>query len=207
MKRVHWLLSVRGWQWIACFQARRDGLLIQGRWYSFLGQAVGPRVIGPRLVLLTVAALSGFGFVPSARGAAITVASPVSGTTVPSPVWIRGHNTGCNGLTPTAFGYSLDTSSTLIPGVTKNDIDTTAAMSAGKHTIYYKSWVSSGVCPVVSTTFTVAGGSAPSTGTSPSLRFIGFLGCRGHRHHQPGEWRRRSFVLGVGAGAQFRVRR
>jgi len=30
----------------------------------------------------------------------------------------------------------------------------TAAMSAGKHTIYYKSWVSSGVCPVASTTFT-----------------------------------------------------
>jgi hypothetical protein len=143
-------------------------LLIQGRWYSFLGQAVGPRAAGPRLVLIVVAALSGLGFVPSARGAAITVASPVSGTTVPSPVWIRGHNTGCNGLTPTAFGYSVDTSSTLIQGVTIHDIDTTAAMSAGQHTIHYKSWVSSGVCPVVSTTFTVAGGSATSTGTSPS---------------------------------------
>jgi len=105
-------------------------LLIQGRWYSFLGQAVGPRFF-----LLLVAAVSGLGFVQPALGAAITVASPVSGTTVPSPVWIRGHNTGCNGLTPTAFGYSVDSSSTLVKGVTNNDIDTTAAMSAGKHTI------------------------------------------------------------------------
>jgi len=138
-------------------------LFIQGRLYSFLGQA-----LGPRLVLFLVAVLPGFAFVQPAIAAAITVASPVSGTTVPSPVWIRAHNTGCNGLTPTAFGYSLDNSSTLVNGVTHNDVDTTAAMSAGKHTIYYKSWVSSGVCPVVSTTFTVAGGSSASTGTPPS---------------------------------------
>jgi hypothetical protein len=139
-------------------------LFIQGRLYSFLGQAVGPRFF----LFLVVAAASGLGFVQPALGAAITVASPVSGTTVPSPVWIRAHNTGCNGLTPTAFGYSVDSSSTLVNGVTHNDVDTTAAMSAGKHTIYYKSWVSSGVCPVVSTSFTVAGGSTTSTGTPPS---------------------------------------
>jgi hypothetical protein len=95
------------------------------------------------------------------------VASPVNGTNVPSPVWVRAHNTGCNGLLPTAFGYSIDNSSTLIKGVTINDIDTTAAISSGAHTIHYKSWVSSGVCPTVSTTFTVSGGtSSGSSGSS-----------------------------------------
>src|SRR5258708_22844679 len=44
-------------------------------------------------------------------------------------------------------------------------------MSAGTHTIHYKSWVSSGECPTVSTTFTVCGGSSSgysgSTTTTP----------------------------------------
>ena len=105
--------------------------------------------------LALVTALLGLGLVPSAFAADITVASPVNGTTVSSPVWVRAHNVGCNGLTPTSFVYSVDNSATLVKGVTLNDIDTTAAMSAGPHTIHYKSWVSSGECPTVSTTFTV----------------------------------------------------
>lgn len=115
-------------------------------------------------VLLT--ALSGFVLSPSAFAANITVASPVSGTTVSSPVWVRAHNIGCNGLIPTAFGYSVDNSSALVRGVTVYDIDTKAALSAGTHTIHYKAWTSSGVCPVISTTFKVGGGSSSGGGTS-----------------------------------------
>ena len=135
---------------------------MQGSFYSLLGQ-----VSGSRAVLLCVTALLGLGSVPSTFAADITVASPVNGTTVPSPVWVRAHNVGCNGLTPTSFVYSVDNSATLVNGVTLNDIDTTAAMSAGTHTIHYKSWVSSGECPTVSTTFTVSGGST-SSGSSGS---------------------------------------
>ena len=120
-----------------------------------VGQAAGRRA-----PLLFLAALSGLMLSQPAFAANITVASPVNGTTVPSPVWVRAHNIGCNGLAPTAFGYSVDSSSTLTRGVNVNDIDTTTSMAAGTHTIHYKAWTSSGVCPVVSTTFKVAGGSS-----------------------------------------------
>jgi hypothetical protein len=136
-------------------------LFIQGSFYSLLGQVSRSRGV-------RVTALLGLGLVPSAFAAAITIASPVNGTTVPSPVWVRAHNVGCNGLTPTSFDYSIDNSATLVKGVTLNDIDTTTAMSAGTHTIHYKSWVSSGECPTVSTTFTVTGGSSSgSSGSTP----------------------------------------
>jgi hypothetical protein len=117
---------------------------------------------------LLLATLSGFMLSQPASAANVTVASPVNGTTVSSPVWVRAHNVGCNGLTPTAFGYSIDSSSTLVKGVTVYDIDTQVAISAGTHTIHYKAWTSSGVCPVVSTTFKVAGGSSSTTSGSTS---------------------------------------
>jgi len=138
-------------------------LFMQGSFYSLLGH-----VSGSRLVLLSVTALLGLGSVPSTFAADITVASPVNGTTVPSPVWVRAHNVGCNGLAPVSFVYSVDNNATLVNGVTLNDIDTTAAMSAGTHTIHYKSWVNGSECPTVSTTFTVSGGSSSSSGSSGS---------------------------------------
>lgn len=113
--------------------------------------------------------LAGLLFSQSAFAGAITVAAPVNGTKVSAPVWVRAHNVGCNGQAPTVFGYSVDSSPTLVSGVTKYDIDTKASMSAGTHTIHYKSWVPSGICPVVSTTFTVSGGSSTgSTSTASS---------------------------------------
>jgi hypothetical protein len=126
-----------------------------------VGQAAGRRT-----PLLFLATLSGLMLSQPALAANITVASPVNGTTVPSPVWVRAHNVGCDGLKPTAFGYSVDSSSTLTKGVNVNDIDTTTAMAAGTHTIHYKAWTSNGVCPVVSTTFKVAGGSSSGGSTS-----------------------------------------
>jgi hypothetical protein len=105
--------------------------------------------------------------VEPAHAANITVASPVSGTTVSSPIWVRAHNVGCDGLTPTAFGYSIDSSGTLYAGVTHNDVDATkVGIASGTHTIHFKSWTSKGICPVVSTTFKVAGGSSSGSATS-----------------------------------------
>jgi hypothetical protein len=119
-----------------------------------------------RIALSVLAAFSGLFLAQPVLAANITIASPVNGTTVPSPVWVRAHNVGCDGLSPTAFGYSVDSSSTLTKGVTVNDIDTTTAIAAGSHTIHYKAWTSKGVCPVVSTTFKVAGGSSSGGSTS-----------------------------------------
>src|ERR1700748_2976809 len=130
-----------------------DLMLFPKRNRFFLG-----RPSGGFTGFLLLTALSGFALSSPASAANITVASPVSGTSVSSPVWLRAHNVGCNGLAPTAFGYSVDSSSSLVRGVTVYDVDTKAALSAGTHTIHYKSWTSSGVCPVVSTTFKVGGG-------------------------------------------------
>jgi hypothetical protein len=109
-----------------------------------------------------LALLSGVLLSQPASASNITIAAPVNGTSISSPVWVRAHNVGCNGLTPTAFGYSIDSSSVLTWGATAYDIDTRAAISSGSHTIRYKAWTSSGACPVVSTTFKVAGGSPVS---------------------------------------------
>jgi hypothetical protein len=114
-----------------------------------------------RLAFTAFAIISGLALSQPALAANITVASPVNGTTVSSPIWVRAHNVGCDGLAPTAFGYSVDNSSTLIAGVTHNDIDVTkVGISSGSHTIHFKSWTSKGICPVVSTTFKVSGATA-----------------------------------------------
>lgn len=123
----------------------------------------GLKVLGVALASLAVSS--------AALAANITVASPVNGTTVTSPVWIRAHNVGCNGLTPTAFGYSLDDSTGLTLGVTPFDVDVTnSSIPGGTHTVHFKSWTSAGVCPVIDTTFVVGGtGSGPSSsGTTSS---------------------------------------
>jgi len=100
----------------------------------------------------------------------ITVISPLGGPAVILPAWIRAHNAGCDGLTPVSFGYSIDNSSGLILGVTGHDINTTdQTLSAGTHTIHFKSWNVKGMCPVVNTTFTATEAVAKTTGhTIPS---------------------------------------
>lgn len=131
-------------------------------YFSVWGQA-------PKRLALAVIAVSGLACSIPALAANITVGSPVNGTTQASHIWIRAHNIGCNGLAPSAFGYSVDNSSTLVRGVTKYDIDVVnVPIGNGTHTIHFKSWTSSGSCPVVNTTFTVAGGSSAGTSTATS---------------------------------------
>ena len=119
---------------------------------------------GPAFLLIAIA--SSAALCGSALASNITVASPVNGTHIASPAWIRAHNVGCNGVPPSAFGYSIDDATGIVMGVTAYDIDVTGqAIPAGSHTVHFKSWTSSGACPVVNTAFTVGGGSgSPSTG-------------------------------------------
>jgi hypothetical protein len=122
-----------------------------------------------RRFLFVLAAFSGVFSAQAAFASNITVASPLNGTTTSSPVWIRAHNVGCNGLSPTAFGYSIDSSGMTTMGVTPQDIDVAhQSIGAGKHTIHFKAWTTAGVCPVVDSSINVAGGSSSSGGGSSS---------------------------------------
>lgn len=120
-----------------------------------------------RVILSTLAVLSGLAAAQTAFASNITVGSPVNGTTNQSPLLIRAHNVGCNGLTPTAFGFSVDGSATVTMGATPNDIDVTNfAIANGTHTIHFKGWTSAGACPVVDSTFKVGGSSPANAATS-----------------------------------------
>lgn len=120
----------------------------------------------PRRLALAVLAIPGLMFSIPAL-ASVTIGSPVNGTTDASPVWIRAHNTGCDGLAPTKFGYTLDNSSTLNNGKTKYDVDVIRHdIATGTHTIHFKSWTTKGACPVVSTTVHVVASGTTSSGST-----------------------------------------
>jgi hypothetical protein len=130
-----------------------------------------------RLCLASFTALVGLAASLSALAQNITVASPVNGSSVPSPTWVRAHNVGCDGLAPVAFGYSVDDSSNIVWGVTPFDVDVVSGgIGPGSHTVHFKSWTTSGLCPVASTFFAVGGSSgsgsshsaASSGGDAPS---------------------------------------
>src|SRR3954447_18637263 len=137
--------------------------LLKNDAYSYLGQAA------KRLTLVALACFSGLLLAKPALAADITVASPINGTTDESPLWVRAHNMGCDGLQPTAFGFTIDNSSALTRGATAHDIDVIkVGMAAGTHTIHFKSWTSNGACPTVSSTIHVvaAGSSSSSSNTT-----------------------------------------
>jgi hypothetical protein len=126
---------------------------------SYLGQSA------KRLALVALACFSGLMLAQPALAADVTVASPINGTTDESPLWVRAHNMGCDGLQPTAFGFSIDNSSALTRGTTAHDIDViNVGLAAGTHTIHFKSWTTNGACPTVSSTIkVVAAGSSSSS--------------------------------------------
>jgi hypothetical protein len=120
------------------------------------------------LTLFTLAALLSVMLCRPAFASDITVGNPVNGTHVSSPVWIRAHNIGCESVPPSAFGYSIDDSTTFVRGETPYDIDVIGqVIPAGTHIIHFKSWTARGLCPVVNTQVTVGAASTPS---SPSFR-------------------------------------
>src|SRR6201987_39107 len=117
---------------------------------------------GRRLLLSVLAVLSAALFVQAPLASNVTVASPVSGTTTQSPLLVKAHNVGCNGLAPVAFAFMIDNSTSTTWGATAYDIDVTnTSMSTGTHTIHFKAWTSAGICPVVNSTVTIAAATAP----------------------------------------------
>jgi hypothetical protein len=119
-----------------------------------------------RVALFLLAALSGAA-VSHAFASDITVGSPVNGVQISSPALIRAHNTGCDGVPPSSFGYSIDDAKGIVMGETAYDIDVThQAIPAGTHTVHFKSWTSRGECPTVNTTFKIAATVEPKAGAT-----------------------------------------
>ena len=93
------------------------------------------RVPWRRVLHLSFAVLSTAVFVQAAFAQNITVGSPLNGTTTQSPLLVKAHNVGCNGLAPTAFAFMIDNNSTAHWGATPYDIEVTnTSVSVGKHT-------------------------------------------------------------------------
>jgi hypothetical protein len=135
---------------------------------QFVQKLFTPHTTQRRLLFVSaLAALSGVFSAQAAFASNVTISSPTNGTTTQSPVWIRAHNIGCNGEKPTAFRFSIDNSSTSINGDSPYDIDVTHyAISTGKHTIHFKSWVNGKSCPMVNSTITVTGTNSGSGSSS-----------------------------------------
>jgi hypothetical protein len=113
-------------------------------------------VPGHRLILLLFVVLAGFTLSPPSIAQTITVASPIGATSDASPIWVRARNNGCDGLSPTVFGYSIDESGTFFRSGSAYDIDSVLpAVSAGNHTLHFKSWAHGHLCQVVSRSFSV----------------------------------------------------
>jgi hypothetical protein len=73
----------------------------------------------------------------------VVVSSPVSGASLTSPFSLLASGTLCQGQTITAFGYSLDgsTSTTIVTGTS---VSASLSAGGGSHTLHVKSWGKSG---------------------------------------------------------------
>jgi hypothetical protein len=122
------------------------------------------------LAMCAFSTLPGLMLSQAAMASNITVGSPVSGLRVSSTMWVRAHSTGCAGVRPHKFGYSIDNSQTTIWGVTAYDIDAhKVPLKPGTHTVHFKSWNLQGhLCPVVNTTVIAIGTKTPSQGSTGS---------------------------------------
>ena len=122
-----------------------------------------------RILFWVLAVFAGLVYAQAALASNITVASPSNGASATSPLWVRAHNVGCNGLSPTAFGFSIDNSTVTTMGNTAYDIDvTTVSIASGTHSIHFKGWTSNGICPVLTTTVNVNGSASTSSSSTSS---------------------------------------
>jgi hypothetical protein len=104
----------------------------------------------------------------SAATNGITVASPLNGSTVGSPVLMKATVARCGGAATTAFGYSVDNETALNKG-TATSIDVSdSTITPGAHTIHFKAWAGSVLCPVIDSDITVSG-SSPTPPTGPVI--------------------------------------
>jgi hypothetical protein len=85
----------------------------------------------------------------------ITVVTPVNGSTLYLPVLIKANVSYCGGTATTAFGYSVDNNSAMVWGSATSLQTSDSTIPAGSHTIHFKAWAGSIVCPGVDRTVTI----------------------------------------------------
>src|ERR1700732_2228957 len=91
--------------------------------------------------------------------AAVTVNTPVNGSTVSSPFTLYASAASCSNQPVTTMGYSFDNSaSTSTFAGTQMDGPVSAA--AGGHTLHVKAWGNAGAACVTDVAITVGAGSA-----------------------------------------------
>lgn len=118
------------------------------------------------LRLFLLASLSLSAAVPSALAQNITISGQLS----TYPVQVQAHNVGCNGVAPVSFGYSVDDQSAFTAGLSAYDINNTDPnITVGAHTIHFKSWTSSGLCPVLDVPVNISNApAAPAASSIPA---------------------------------------
>jgi hypothetical protein len=95
----------------------------------------------------------------------ITVASPLNGTQVVSPVPVAATGTLCKGQPIAAMGYSLDSSSTTV--FKSQAISGSVSAATGSHTLHVKAWGNAGASCAVSLSVSVQ--APPPVKSGPSI--------------------------------------
>jgi hypothetical protein len=86
----------------------------------------------------------------------ITIDSPANDASVTSSVLIKATVATCDGAATTAFGYSVDDASAISWGSATLLETTDSSLTTGSHTIHFKAWAGSVLCPVLDRTVVVA---------------------------------------------------
>jgi hypothetical protein len=104
----------------------------------------------------------------------ITVTAPANGATVSSPVTIDATVATCGGVKATAFGYSVDDASAITWGSATSVATSDSTLSPGAHTLRFKAWGGSTLCPVIDRAVTVTGVTgAPDAGGGSGTGYDG----------------------------------
>lgn len=96
-------------------------------------------------------------FVQAPKDGVITVNSPYT-TDVESPVLVVGSVDTCGKHLSTAFGYSVDNSSTMNWGTASEINYSDPNITSGNHILHFKAWSGNVECPTVNVPITVGGG-------------------------------------------------
>lgn len=95
----------------------------------------------------------------------VSVASPLNGSTVSSPLTVSASAGSCSGQPVTAIGYSEDNSS-YTATVSGTVLNASASSGTGGHTIHFKAWGSGGAVCQTSVAINVTGASSVPSGAA-----------------------------------------
>lgn len=99
--------------------------------------------------------------------AAVTVTSPLNGSTVGTPFVLQASASPCSNQAISAMGYSIDTGATTV--VNASSINAQVSASTGSHMLHVKSWGTSGASCTTDVSLTVSSTAAPALYTDVTV--------------------------------------